>query len=130
MKKVAFFGLLLLCGCARPMMVKNDKCEDVGAVKISEVSDNFALGTACKQEYDVLPSFGYTACFGRTVYVPKEKGKLYYDDQIIKPEAGKCISFGGVYQYKNLSGVHTVPVVEFVDSELPAAPDNGKVSRK
>lgn len=129
MKKAPLYALLLcLCGCAETgtfseagkslfsRTVKNEKCEDIEAVKVFQVTKDFSLGNVCEES-----SYGIS-CFGHVVYIPKEKGKLYYDDQIIKPESGKCFSYSSTYQYEDCIGYlcrqRTVPVIEFVDEEI------------
>ena len=96
-------------------LVLNEKCEDIPAVKIFQVLDKFALANACEtNEYDKD-----LTCFGLTVYVPKKEGKIYYDDQIIKPSKKQCISFEETYQYEAGRGefkrMKTVPVLKIIN---------------
>lgn len=96
-------------------MIKNEKCEDIVAVKVFQVLDNFSLAHVC----ETSPYIKDLLCFGHTVYVPKEKDKIYFDDQIIKPQPGKCFSFIGVYKYKSQNGFnHTIPKIELIEDEI------------
>ena len=120
--------LPLLAGCVKnsgtssifstepAQTIRNEKCEDIPAVKIFQVLDDFSLANTCD-------SAKYTEglhCFGYTVYVPKEKGELYFDDKVIKPKDGQCISYSGTYQYEAKNGSEkTVPKVKIVNSEVP-----------
>lgn len=92
----------------------NEKCEDFPAVKIFQVLDDFSLGFACKT-FDAKDLF----CLGFTVYIPKENGKIYYDDQIIKPSAGKCFVFNDTYRYETRNGtLKTIPVISFENKTI------------
>ena len=45
-----------------------------------------------------------------------EKGKYYYDDEIVKVPAGKVVRQVGVFEYENGAGMaKTVPVVKIMD---------------
>ncbi len=121
--------LSLLAGCARKSItssifsiepaqtIRNEKCEnDVSAIKIFQVVDDFALATTC--EYGEYTNDLH--CFGYTVYIPKEKGQLYFDGKVIKPKDGQCISYSGTYQYEAKNGSEkTVPKVKMIDAEVP-----------
>lgn len=135
MKKFFLFLVFVTCSCSiingpefdvatvsapsatevKTELVLNEKCEAIPAVKIFQVLDKFSLANACEiSEYtDVL------SCFGLTVYVPKKEGKIYYDDQIIKPSKKQCISFEGTYQYEAGRGdfkrMKTVPILKIVN---------------
>jgi len=131
MKKLWTLFALVLAGCtgandgtyttsifnpAPPQTIRNEKCENIPAVRIFQVLDNFALAFTCeKSEYRDNYS-----CLGMTVYVPKDKNDLLYDDKIIKPKDGQCISFNGTYKYdtKGDRG-KTVPKLKMVDAEIP-----------
>ncbi len=92
----------------------NKKCEDFPAVKVFQVLDEFSLGFACKT-FDAKDLF----CVGFTVYIPKEKGKIYYDDQIIEPPTGKCFVFNDTYRYETRNGMlKTIPVVSFENKTI------------
>ncbi|MBQ8346930.1 MAG: hypothetical protein IJY17_04945 [Alphaproteobacteria bacterium] len=129
MKKPLFFIYLILCSCSQfntlsqPFTknenceeiaaTKNENCEEIAAVKIFQVLDTFALALSCQENYSYSNGL---SCYGLTVYVPKEEGKIYYDNQIIKPKAGKCISFDSTYQYESKDGnIHTVPILKFIN---------------
>ena len=129
MKKLSLFLGLMLVGCvgakdgtyrtsifnpAPPQVIRNEKCEDVPAVKIFQVLDNFALAFVCESYSDS------DSCFGMTVYVPKKKDSMFYDGKIIRPEDGECISFNGTYKYQSKDGMqHTVPKIKMADAEFP-----------
>ncbi len=100
---------------APPKTIPNQKCENVPAVKVFQVLDTFALATACKySEYT-----NNLMCWGHTVYINKEKDKIYYDDQIIKPEDGKCIVYYGTYKYESKDKIiRTIPKIKFVKAEI------------
>lgn len=70
-------------------------------LKVQEVLDN---GDALAEEYDVE----LEVAVGIKVLLPKQDGKEYYDDQIIKMPAGKCARQIGVYRI----GYSTYPIVE------------------
>jgi len=135
MKKIFLLSVFVTCSCGianeteldvatvsessateiKKELVLNEKCEDIPAVKIFQVLDKFSLADACKtSEYT-----GDLSCFGLTVYVPKKEGKIYYDDQIIKPSKTQCISFKGTYQYEAGIGefkrIKTVSVLKMID---------------
>lgn len=118
MKKLLFFICLILCSCSQfdtlsQSFTKNENCEEIAAVKIFQVLDTFALALSCQENYSYSNGL---SCYGLTVYVPKEEGKIYYDNQIIKPKAGKCISFDSTYQYESKDGnIHTVPILKFIN---------------
>ena len=96
--------------------IRNEKCENVPAIKLFQVLDNFALAYTCEER---SYSDEYS-CYGMTVYVPKNKNELFYDDKIIEPKEGQCISYNGTYKYESRNGAqHTVPKVKIIESELP-----------
>lgn len=96
--------------------IKNEKCENIPAVKIFQVMDDFALAWTCDSEEDT----DGLHCLGYTVYVPKEKGQLYFDDKVVTPGKGKCISFNSVYSYEDIfEGRRTIPVIKMINAEVP-----------
>lgn len=130
MKKSLLFLALALVGCvgakegtyttsifnpAPPQIIQNEKCEDIPAVQVFQVLDDYALANVCKKrEY----SDDYS-CLGMTVYVLKNKDELLYDDKIIEPKEGQCISFSGTYKYEAKSKViKTVPKMKMIDAEI------------
>lgn len=124
-KYFIILSCLILFGCtenniletvtAPSKTIHNQKCENVPAVRVFQVLDTFALATTC--EYGKYTGDLY--CWGHTVYVPKDKGKIYYDDQIIKPEEDKCIVYSGTYKYESEDErVRTVPKIKFVKDEI------------
>lgn len=52
-----------------------------------------------------------TKNYGLKVLFLAEKGKLYYDNQIINIPNGKCVKQIGIYKHY----YHTIPVVEITD---------------
>lgn len=119
MKKPLFFICLILCSCSQfntlsQSFTRNEKCEEIAAVKIFQVLDTFALASSCREDYSYSNGL---SCYGLTVYIPKEEKKIYYDNQIIKPKTGKCISFDSTYQYEAKDGnIRTVPILKFIDN--------------
>lgn len=117
MKKIKFLAFVLLSGCAvtesifaPPKMINNPKCEEIHSVKLFQVLDRFALAQTCSisEISDDL-----------TVYVPKEKNKLYYDNLLIEPEKDMCISYSGTYSYESNDGaIRTVPKLKFVKKKI------------
>lgn len=90
--------------------IKNPKCQSFKAVQIFQVLDNFALASTCDDDY----------CSGIVVYVPKEKGKLYYDEQKITPPKNRCFGFNGTYQYETKDERNkTVPKIQFINATVP-----------
>ena len=76
---------IVLVGCAtlqtinRPSeTIPNPKCEDIPALEVFQVLDKFVLANTCENK-----SYGMFCSFP-VVYVEKEKGKIYYDDQKIQ----------------------------------------------
>lgn len=101
----------------RPSTIRNPRCEDVEAFKVFQVTDDLALASVCE------PSRFHSndwICLGYVVAIPKQKGKIYYDDQIIAAPEGKCAAYVTTYGYETMQGRHkTVPVVAFVDARIP-----------
>lgn len=128
MKNFIFlFCIIFLSACAKnniisrldsnipPQTIQNTQCEDIPAVEIFQVLDTFSLARACEIS-DITGNFH---CFGHIVYVPKEKNKIYFDEQIIEPVEGKCISYSGVYKYQSANKVQrTVPKLKFINSDI------------
>lgn len=73
-------------------------------LQVQKVLEN---GDAVAEEYKA--EFGYAS--GTKVLLPRQDGKEYYDDQIIKMPAGKCARQIGVYR----DGYSTYPIVEIGD---------------
>ena len=94
--------------------IRNPSCEDITSFQVFQVLDNFVLATVCQY-------MEYQHCLGHTVYFQKEKGKgkIYFDDQIIKVKDNECVIFTGTYRYKTQSGYKTVPIVKIIDSQIP-----------
>ncbi len=108
-------GIIFETDIAPSKMIVNPQCENVSAVQIYRVSDKFALAKTCKEsKYS-----GRLICWGHSVYVLKDETKIYYDEQIIKPDNGKCIAYTGVYRFKeDDKKTHTVPKIKFIDGEI------------
>lgn len=47
-----------------------------------------------------------------TVLFYRQEGKYYYDNEIIKVPAGKCVRQIGIYKYPTKTGEKTVPIVK------------------
>lgn len=126
---VVILSFLLLLGCggnsisdmiyAPPKMIKNSQCENIAAIKIFQVLDDFALARTCLKYNcrDVYFENNYI------VSLPKEKNQIYYDDQIIKTEKGKCASYFGTYEYesedeKDRIRIRTVPKIKYIDKKI------------
>lgn len=118
---------MLFCGCETmetmssmqsetkepPKTIRNTKCEDIKSFKVFQVLDKFVLASVCE---DSDTSY----CLGHTVYIEKEKEKIYFDDQIIKVKSDECAIFIGTYKYKTQNGIfRTVPKVKIIDSQVP-----------
>lgn len=100
-----------------PKNVVNSKCQSFKKIKIFQVLDNFALANTCDNDY----------CFGPVVYIPKEKGEIYYDEQKITPPNNKCFGFNGTYQYETKDErTKTVPKIAFINATVP----NPKYNKK
>ena len=79
-----------------------------GGRTLIQVIDNGSLAMACENTY------GIESCMGLTVFIPKEKGKIYYDDKIVEPSTDKCIIYADVYRYTaNRGDTRTVPKIKF-----------------
>lgn len=123
MKKLLFILPLLLVACTEQGFVQklsapsetiyNDKCAEIQEYRIFQVIDNGSLAMACDSEYSDI-------CIGLTVFVPKIKGEIYYDDMVIKPKDNQCIIYDDVYRYTTNSGNNkTVPKLKFADKHIP-----------
>ncbi len=73
-------------------------------LQVQKVLEN---GDAVAQEYNAELGIA----IGIKVLLPRQDGKEYYDDQIIKMPAGKCARQIGVYR----GGYATLPIVEIGD---------------
>ena len=124
MKKLFIFSFLLLSACntmmttfdkvsAPPEKIPNPKCENVIQLEVFQVLDDFALANACTK-------MGYSMCVeSHIVYIPKEKNKIYYDEQKIAFPEGKCVSYSGTYSYETKQEfLKTVPKVKFINDEI------------
>ena len=127
MKRLLFVALFFVSGCsltdemiAPSKTIRNPACRDIDVVDVSQVFDNFILGDVC-EEYSHY-SWGERYCKYENrhgVYLQKENEKIYYDNQKIKVEPGKCVAYTGTYTHKLWSGSETVPKVKIIDSEIP-----------
>lgn len=101
MKKIYLcFLSAMLFGCAtlqtidKPSeKISNPKCENIDALEVFQVLDKFVLTNTCEER-----SYGMFCSFP-VVYVEKEKGKIYYDDQKIIPSSDQCFEYVGTYKY-------------------------------
>lgn len=127
MKKIFLLLPLIVCGCAEQTLIQTDgssvaaqrishssdlnrseKCADIQKYKIFQVLNDGALAFACEIKY------GQEICLGLVAYIPKNKGSDYYDDMIIEPTGGQCITYDGVFKYSTKGGYKTVPKLKFV----------------
>ncbi|MBQ4472168.1 MAG: hypothetical protein II942_02870 [Alphaproteobacteria bacterium] len=138
MKKSLVFFALALVGCvgakegtyttsifnpAPPQMIRNEKCEDIPAIRVFQVLDKSILARAC--EYGKYT--GDLFCDGYVIYMKKEKGKIYYDDLKIEPKNNECFMYVDSYTYETQQynkdtksfEKKTVPVAKIVDAEVP-----------
>ena len=123
MKKLLLVALLFISSCsltdeilAPPKTIRNPACKNIDSIRVFQVMDNFVLGDVC-EEYS-----GPNYCRPENehdVYLPKEKGEIYYDNQKIKIETGKCITYTGTYTRKIWGGDSIIPKVKIVDAEIP-----------
>ena len=121
MKKILFLSLFFLAGCSTTLLppsktIQNPKCEEILSLEVFQVLDKFVLANACVKNYDYLDwckeSF--------VVYIPKEKGKIYYDEQKIQFPDGKCPSFYDSYTYTTKQDFNkTVPKLKFINKDIP-----------
>ena len=128
MKKILLSALFLLTGCisttemfSPSKTIRNPECKDIDVIDVAQVLDNFILGEVC-EEYSYYYG-GDRYCKYENehrVYLAKNKGEVYYDNQKIKVPDGKCITYVGSYTYETRSGFDkTVPKVKIVDAEIP-----------
>lgn len=84
------------------------KVVSTNSFKVFQVLDS---GDALAKELDDK-EFGLPLPTGLTVLFIYEDGVYYYDDQVIKVPAGKCVRQLGFYKYPTKSGFEkTVPIV-------------------
>jgi hypothetical protein len=82
-------------------------CDSTSDFKIKEVLDEY-YAIAEEVEYDTVLENYYTRYNGIKVVIKSEEKNKYFDEQIIKMPAGKCMRQVGVYtKYSN-----TYPVVK------------------
>ena len=110
-----------LAGCAtlqtmnKPSeTIPNPKCENIPALEVFQVLDNFVLTNTCEEK-----SYG-TFCSFPVVYVEKEKDKIYFDDQKIIPSTDQCFEYVGTYKYTTRAEANkVVPKAKLVPSRIP-----------
>lgn len=121
MRKIFLFALCIaLTGCASfqnlnspSETIPNPKCENVAALRVFQVLDKFVLAETCDETDSRF-------CFGHTVYMAKEKDKIYYDDQKIIPSSEQCFSYVGTYQYTTRAEANkVVPKAKLVSATVP-----------
>lgn len=120
--KVVWLGILsvMLGGCVAVQTVNkpsettpNPKCENIAALEVFQVLDKFVLTNTCEDR-----SYG-TFCSFPVVYVEKEKGKIYYDDQKIIPSADQCFEYVGTYEYTTRAESNkVVPKAKLVSAKI------------
>ena len=99
---------------APPRLIKNEKCEDLPAVQIFKVTNDFSLAHTCKTVGD-----GELSCRGHIVHIAREEGRLHYEGQQLKPNKGKCFSYNGTYRYTDTNGDKSfIPKAKIVDSMI------------
>ena len=111
---------IVLVGCATLQTINkpsetipNPKCEDIPALEVFQVLDKFVLANTCENK-----SYGMFCSFP-VVYVEKEKGKIYYDDQKIIPSADQCFEYVGTYKYTTKAeSEKVVPKAKLVSSRI------------
>lgn len=116
MKSIFIIILLFIFSCETTQTItqktiRNPKCEDIKSFKVFQVLDKFVLANVCEDSDNQY-------CMGHTVYFHKEKGKIYFDDQIIKVKNNECAIYTGTYKYQSKSGYRTVPIVKIIDSQM------------
>lgn len=82
-----------------------------------EVFQVLDSGDALAHEIVEIDTFDISnSSTGLTVFFINEDGTSYYDDQVIKIPAGKCVRQLGTYKYPTKSGFEkTVPIVGIRD---------------
>jgi hypothetical protein len=119
MKKILLFLPFIACACTQQEVIQrvrapsetsiNEKCAEIQKYKIFQVMNDGALAFACETQY------GVETCLGLVAYIPKKKGQIYYDDMIIEPPSGQCITYAGVYRYAIKNGLYkTVPKLKLI----------------
>ncbi len=123
MKKILFLALFSLTACVQnknPFVapsekINNPKCEKILSIEVFQVLDGFVLADACTKKSD----YSDTCWENHTVYLAKEKGKIYFDEQKIEFPVGKCPVYTGTYTYTTRQGVNkTVPKIKFTDEKI------------
>ena len=95
-----------------PKPIRNPKCADIQKYRIFQVIDDGALAFACDSQY------GNELCSGMVAYIPKMIDSNYYDELIVEPVGGQCISYEGVYKYSTKDGYNkTVPILKFITEQ-------------
>jgi hypothetical protein len=120
MKKIFITLSIFIYGCGTlssinepSKTIRNTKCENIRSFQVIQVLDDFVLANSCEDNNNRY-------CYGHVVYIQKEKGNIYYDDQKIILQSGECPIYVGTYQYVAKSGISkTVPKVRIVDSRVP-----------
>jgi len=127
MKKLIIILLVIIFGCNTiktssdvqsennepPKTIRNNKCESINSFQVFQVLDYYVLANVCDD-------YSSNYCYGHVVYIQREKGKIYYDDQRINVQLGECPIYVGTFQYVTRDGlVKTVPKVKFINSEIP-----------
>ena len=75
------------------------------------LDDNAALVTGGEKLFD--DEFIYS---GPVYLMRNDKGKYYYDDEVISVPSNKVLRYTGTYKYEAKSGMHkTVGIIEIMD---------------
>ena len=100
--------------------IRNSKCEDIQDMKVFQILNKFVLAYICDNSYLKNRALSRLSCNGPVVYIQKEQGKIYYDDQIISVKDDECVIFTGTYKYKaNFGLMKTVPKVKIIKLQVP-----------
>ena len=122
MKKLLFILPLVLCSCVNGFGIipplktlSNEKCTKNQEYKIFQVLDEGALALSCTYN-----DYGDRSCLDMTVFIPKIKNELFYDDKIVKAKSDECTSYSGVYKYQSKDERNrTIPKIKFIKKRIP-----------
>jgi len=138
MVKIIIILMMIFCGCNTikpssheqsdnnepPKTIRNNKCENIVSFQVFQVLNNYVLANVCDD-------YSGNYCYGHVVYIQRERGKIYYDDQRINVQHGECPIYIGTFQYVTRDGmVKTVPKVKIIDSEIPNPEYNNWIKSK
>lgn len=98
------------------LFVKNPYCEnEFNSYRIFQVLPDYVLADGCrKTSYDDCSTLD-----ARIFMFPKQPDKLYFDNQILKPESNECSVYVGVFSYISKDErKHVVPVLMFLSKVI------------